>query len=352
MNSPFGGKWLLASIIMALTLAGCFGGVRGPQASTGSFDHPVIGKNLVYISGADGYLYALDKNFLGLSRDRRDAPTSGGQIWKVAVGDEEDPQSLVAGPAFDPDRNIVLVGSEDGHLYAFDATDGGDYLWKFPTGNKIWSTPVIRDGIVYFGSHDGNVYAVNLDTQKEKWRYTTGGAVAGRPLLFQDLVVVGSFDKKLYGIDLSSGNKRWELQGDNWFWAGAVADRRTIFAPSMDGNVYAVDSNGQLLWKFDLGSGIVSRPVLIEGTLVVAARKGRNINLLDTSPAPLGENRLIDSRFVGDADIRAPIYAKGNTLYVSTEDGTVTRLNVEASRSGRLILEEVWCFNTEDASEC
>ena len=355
MKARFGGKWLLASFALALGLAGCIGGGGGPQNSTGSFDHPAIGKNLVYISGADGYLYALDKTFLGLSRARTDAPPPGGQAWKVAVGaDEEDPHDLVAGPAFDQDRNIVLAGSEDGNLYAFDATEGGKYLWKFATGDKIWSTPVIRDGIVYFGSHDGNVYAVSLDTQKEIWHYTTGGAVAGRPLLFQDLVVVGSFDKKLYGIDAASGIKRWELPGENWFWAGAVGDRRTIFAPSMDGNIYAVDSIGALLWKYDLGSSIVSRPVLIQGNLAVAAMKGRQINLLDTSPAPLGENRLLDSQFVGDGDIRAPIYAIGNTLYVSTEDSTVTRLNVETSRTGSLILNKIWCFDTkgEDTSAC
>ena len=305
----------------------------------GSFDHPVIGEKLVYISGSDGYLYALDKDTSDL-------------IWEVAVGDEQDPQPLIAGPVLDPDRDIIIVGSEDGNLYAFDAANGGPELWSFPTGDRIWSTPVIKDGIIYFGSHDKNVYAVRLDDQTEKWRFQTGGSVAGRPLLFRNLVVVGSFDKKLYGIDAGRGTKRWELEGENWFWAGAVANERTIFAPSMDGNIYAVDRNGGLLWKHDLGSAIVSRPVVMSGMLAVAARKSREIVLLDTSPAPMGADREISRAFIGDAEVRAPLFAQGNTLYVGTEDGDVVRLDLEKNRAGRLGLDKSWCFNTEDDGEC
>ena len=111
----------------------------------------------------------------------------------------------------DPDLPMVMVGSEDGNLYAFDAIEGGDPLWTFSTGGSIWSTPVVKDGIVYFGSHDEYLYALSIGEGKEKWRFKTNGTVAGRPLLFRDLVVVGSFDKKLYGIDASNGSLRWSF---------------------------------------------------------------------------------------------------------------------------------------------
>ena len=283
--------------------------------------------------------------------------------WSEAVGDQIDPEPLVAGPALysDPDGPIVVVGSEDGSLYAYDAAEGGDPLWSFQTGGKIWSTPVIRDGIVYFGSHDKNVYALNVRDGKLKWNrpFATGGTVAGRPLLFKDLVVVGSFDRKLYGLDVTTGLLRWEVEGNNWFWAGAVADERTIFAPSMDGNIYAVDSDGRTLWKCDLGSAIVSRPALTSGVLLVAAKNGRGISLLDTDPNVLDANpkedctkRLLDYEFIGDDEIKAPLFVTGNTLYVGTQGSTVVRLDLSPNRAGGLGLDEAWCFETKEDIEC
>ena len=251
--------------IMALALAGC-----SRSVDRGAFDLPAFGERLMYISGVDGYLHVIDRDFR--SGNAEDGDDRG---WRQPVGDERDLQPLIAGPVLhrDQDEPLVLVGSEDGNLYAYDAEVRGNALWTFRTDDKIWSTPVIKDGIVYFGSHDQNVYAVNVTDGDEKWRFTTGGAVAGRPLLFDGLVVVGSFDKNLYGLEAESGRKSWELEGDNWFWAGAVANENTIFAPNMDGNIYAVDKQGNLLWKYDLGSSIVSRPAMVTDVLVVAAKK-------------------------------------------------------------------------------
>ena len=346
-------KRVLAAVVitvMALALAGCT-----QSGNQGAFDLPAFGERLMYISGIDGYLYAIDRDFLGPGGDGMD------HSWLQPVGEEEDLQPLVAGPALHPDPvvPIVVVGSEDGNLYGYDAEFGGDPLWTFSTGDKIWSTPVIKDGIAYFGSHDEYVYAVNVFDGTEEWRYATGGAVAGRPLLFNGMVVVGSFDKKLYALEADSGVIRWEIEGNNWFWAGPVADERTIFAPSMDGNIYAVDGNGQRLWKCDLGSAIVSRPALVSGALVVAAKNGNVISLLDTDPNILDpdptedcKKRLIDSEFVTDAEIKAPLFVAGTTIFVGTQDNTVVRLDLGTRRTGREDLDETWCFNTKDDREC
>ena len=303
----------------------------------------------MYISGVDGYLSAIDREFLnGTAEDGEDLG------WRQAVGDPFDPEPLVAGPALhrDPEAPLVVVGSEDGNLYAYDAEVGGNVLWTFRTGGKIWSTPVIKDGIVYFGSHDKNVYAVNLTDGTEEWRFTTGGAVAGKPLLFNGLVVIGSFDKNLYGLEAESGVKSWELAGDNWFWAGAVANGSTIFAPNMDGNIYAVDEQGDLLWKYDLGSPIVSRPALVTDALVVAAKNGRQITLLDTKLGTADANRMIDSEFVTDKEIKAPLFVNGNTVFVGTQGSTIIRLDISTDRAGRPNLSEAWCLDTKSNSSC
>ena len=299
----------------------------------GVYDSPVVGKDLVYVSAINGVLYAID----------RDTGTIGPTGWKQPRGQaEEDRPTLVAGPALDLENNVVVVGSEDGRLYAFDAKTGEPRDgFPFRAADKIWSTPVIKDGVVYFGSHDKNIYAVSLADGTLKWKFLTGGVVAGRPLLFRDMVIAGSFDKKLYAVNIKDGRKVWEFEGNHWFWAGAVTNGRTIFTPSMDGNVYALDRGGNLSWKHDLETPIVSRPVLVPGGLVVAGRDGR-IRLLDTSLADVGlqrERSFLSLR--GDPEILAPLSTSDESVFVAAQDNTIRRIEVRAS------LVPMWCLDTD-----
>ena len=176
--------------------------------------------------------------------------------------------------------------------------------------------------------------------------------VAGKPLLFGDLVVVGSFDKSLYALEAESGALAWQLRGDNWFWAGAVANANTIFAPNMDGKIYAVDRQGELLWTHDLGSAIVSRPALVSDILVVADKNSGHVTLLSTDPGVSDADRMIQSEFVTNGEIKAPLFVSGNTVYVGTQDSTVIRVDIRTDRAGRPDLDEVWCWNTNSNSSC
>ena len=165
--------------------------------------------------------------------------------------------------------------------------------------------------------------------------------MAGKPLVFDGKVIAGSFDKKLYAFSTDSGAIEWTFEADNWFWAGAVTDGSTIFAPNMDGNIYALDRNGNLLWKHNIGSSIVSPPVLVDRGLVVAAKEGRLV-LLDTSAADLGLQRELSNTTLGDAEIKAPLFADGDSVYVGSQDSTVRRVEIKA---GQVIM---WCRHTED----
>ena len=251
----------------------------------GVYHSPLVVGDLVYVSAQDGFLYAIDKETGSLA--------SGG--WRRPQGQPEELEPLIAGPAYDPVNDLVLAPSEDGRLYAYNAKSG-DRAWDpFQTGAAIWSTPAVENGIGYFGSHDHKVYAVTLNDGKQLWQYETGGV---------------------------------------------VADGKNIFAPNMDGNIYALDRNGNLLWKHDVGSAIVSSPVLVPRGLVVAAKVGKLI-LLDTGPANLGLQRELSNLTLGDAEIKAPLFADGDSVYVGSQDSTVRRIEV---RGGQVVM---WCLHTE-----
>ena len=52
----------------------------------------------------------------------------------------------------------VYFGTVQG-LHAADVKTGRN-LWKFPTETPVVSSPVIADGVIYFASQDGYVYAL------------------------------------------------------------------------------------------------------------------------------------------------------------------------------------------------
>jgi len=298
---------------------------------TGVYNTPLVVGDLVYVSGIDGFVYALDRETGNLTGDG----------WKRPDNPFIEPEPLVGGLAYDPTHDIILSPSEDGFLYAYTAKNGDQFWDPFPTGAAIWSTPAVENGVAYFGSLDHKVYAVNLDDGEELWQQETGGVVAGKPLVFNGKVIAGSFDKTIYAFSADDGTLEWAIEGDNWFWAGAVTDGKTVFAPNMDGNIYAIDRNGNLLWKHNVGSAIVSSPVLVPSGLVVAAKDG-DLLLLDTRAGDLGLQRVLFNWRIGEAEIKAPLFAVGNSVYIGSQDRTVRR--VEFSNG----LRDVWCVDTRE----
>ena len=170
---------------------------------------------IVYVSGIDGFLYAFDG--------------SGGAgavqvAWRQPQFESEEMPPVVGGPGLDEAGGIIAVGSEDGGLYAYNALTGENLHWSpFRTDGKVWSTPVLRNGVAYFGSQDGSVYAVSMETGALVWRFDTGGAVVATPLVHKNLLIVGSFDRQLYALGLNDGQPRWQIEADNWWWATPVS---------------------------------------------------------------------------------------------------------------------------------
>ena len=56
------------------------------------------------------------------------------------------------------------------------------------------SSPAVSNGVVYVGSYDKNLYAIDAMTGAEKWRFKTGNYVGSSPAVSNGVVYVGSDD--------------------------------------------------------------------------------------------------------------------------------------------------------------
>ena len=164
--------------------------------------------------------------------------------------------------------------------------------WKFPTGDRVVSSPVWQANIIYFGGDDGNVYAVEAETGKQIWKHATGGPVPCTPAVSEETVYVTSYDGKLHALNAKTGGTRWKFAtaGERRFEAKGIhgllpkdqtmADQFDVFLSSPvvalgnvyfgsgDGNVYAVDARtGELRWKFKTNDVVHSSPAFADDTL-------------------------------------------------------------------------------------
>ena len=300
--------------------------------SHGVFGPPAVGEKLVYFAdrgsrdGEESSLLALDR-------------TTGARQWQKTVGEGK---ALVGGPALGD--GLVIVGSEDGVLYAFQQEDGAA-VWHFSTNGRIWSTPSISNGQVYFGSMDGNLYAVTTAGEtagKKVWSFDVGAAVVTQPLVLDDMIVFGAFDKKFYAIDLE-GNLLWTFEADDWFWAAPVVSGDAIYASTMSGRVHALDRQGDELWPrpFNAGSPIISKPVVLEKRLIVGTDEGR-LFLLDSSDGTnVHDTPKLDGRIKADLAVQKDSDDDKVYVFLGLDDSSVRRFEV---RAGVDLLEPDWVF--------
>ena len=83
--------------------------------------------------------------------------------------------------------------------------------WKFPTGDRVISSPVFEDNVIYFGGDDGNVYAVDAASGRQIWKRATNGPVPATPAIADGTVYIGSYDGKFYAFNAQTGALRWKF---------------------------------------------------------------------------------------------------------------------------------------------
>src|SRR5208283_4324334 len=95
------------------------------------------------------------------------APLTNQLLWNYTTGNLVDYSS----PAVI--NGVVYVGSDDHYVYALNAATGA-YIWSYKTGSSVDSSPAVANGMVYIGSEDHKVYALNATTGSKIWAYGTG----------------------------------------------------------------------------------------------------------------------------------------------------------------------------------
>lgn len=189
----------------------------------------------------------------------------------------------LGGPAVDLTGQYVVVGTRDGWLHAL--RPDGAVAWEFQASGPFRATPLIDSGIVYAGSHDGKLYALDLRTGAVRWTYDAREQLGTSPKLVNGLVVVASLQDTVFAVDAATGTWKWHHRRDlreGFTVQGAASvrtDGATVYAAYSDGTVTAIEAaTGQVKWEQHLApSGAyqdIDSLVIDDGRIFAAAYSG------------------------------------------------------------------------------
>jgi outer membrane protein assembly factor BamB len=311
---------------------------------------PIVTGEAIYFGSNDHNLYALDRQ-------------TGALRWKFPTKGR-----ITATPAVVEGR--VYFGSYDSQFYALDAAKG-TLLWKFSTAGErhfsgshlhgaqpaaevvpdpfdvFLSSPAVAAGTVYFGSGDGNVYALDAASGTLRWKFHTGNVVHASPAVAQGTVYVGSWDSYFYALDAASGRERWRFKtgedpdthNQQGIQSSAVVADGTVYFGCRDSHLYALDArSGTKRWEFSTGdSWVVSSPAVRSGVVYFATSDSGLVEALDARTG----RTLFSLDFNHWPFFSSPTIA-GDLLYIGSHQGRVLAIDLETHKVR-------WTFATEEA---
>ncbi len=313
---------------------------------------PAVVGGTVYVASTDGNFYAIDA-------------ASGKEKWKFEAKSRITSSAAVSG-------GVAYFGAYDGNLYAVDIASG-KAKWKFQTGGEhrftakhlhgvqpatetmpdpfdcFLSSPVVWNGAVYFGSGDGNVYALDAASGAVKWKFQTGDVVHASPAIADGTVFVGSWDSYFYALDAASGQEKWRFKtGDDPDThnqvgiqsSAAIADGRVFFG-CRDSHLYALDEKtGEKKWALSMeGSWVVSSPAVRDEKVYFVTSDSSLLFAVDAKSGAVERKVDFNHWYL----FSSPALAS-SMLYVGSTQGKLMAVKIPS-------FETAWSFETNGMKE-
>jgi outer membrane protein assembly factor BamB len=206
------------------------------EAGGGIWSTPVIVEGVVYFGALDGTVYAV-------STTNTNQVGQGELIWSHKTSGAIASTALVFPRSINDSKGGLFIGSFDKMFYALDLE--GNLLWQepFKASNWFWNTAIYHANVIYVGSMDGNLYAIDALTGKSVWSspFTTGGPIVSSPTIVESGIAVGSDDGNVYLVDSSTGREIRSFTTKDKVRADLTAENSNIYFSDTDHNIRSAD---------------------------------------------------------------------------------------------------------------
>ena len=235
---------------------------------------PTAGYGNVYVAQQKGLFYALN--------GKTGKPVFKAKDFKRCAASSP---TIANGTIYQAYMDFVECGENDpnptGFLIAMDARTGKE-KWRFK-GMPIESSPLLKDGILYFGSWDNRIHAIRAKNGKEIWSYDTGERVNTSPAFSKGLIFAANQAGSVYALNAKTGKLAWQaasgssaLGAREFFYASPTVAYGRVFIGNSDGTMFAFGAKtGKTLWARPLGTYIYSAAAVWDQKVYVGTYDGK-----------------------------------------------------------------------------
>ena len=236
------------------------------------FGGALLTGDAIFFTADNGFLFKLDRK-------------TGKEVFRYDLGDALTPRILPHPFVYDWDNKspqpviadgVIYVGSGDGSLHAVNANTG-KRVWRFAAGGKIRVDAAIAGDNVIVGSLDHSVYAVNRKTGNQAWKHDAKGEVTGNPVIVDGKVVVGTRGSAVLALNPIDGALVWRATfWGSWVESSAVPYGEFLYIGSSDlRRVSCYDpKNGRVVWRTDVYGWTWGQPLVTEKTIYAGVAGG------------------------------------------------------------------------------
>uniref|UniRef100_UPI00398F2FC6 beta-alanine-activating enzyme isoform X2 n=1 Tax=Pristiophorus japonicus TaxID=55135 RepID=UPI00398F2FC6 len=186
---------------------------------------------------------------------------SGKIKWERILGDRIESSACISRCG-----KFIIVGCYDGSVCVLKGNDG-ETFWIFCTGNSVKSSPIVDPdlGLVFVGSHDQHIYALDILDKACVWKlHCGGGAVFSTPCLNKSprLLYVATLGESLVAVNPDTGSVVWKRSCGKPLFSSPQCTSQSVYIGCVDGSLQCFSHNGDQFWQFSTGGPIFSSPCI------------------------------------------------------------------------------------------
>ncbi len=219
------------------------------------------------------------------------------------------------------DNGVVYLGSDDHYVRAVNAYTG-QLIWTSPYLNDgVVAVPAISEGKVFVGTWGGILYALNAANGQIVWQVYTLGVTFSSPSVVDSVVYIGSGIQNVYAFNSIDGSLKWKYtDGTDSVWGSPGIAYGNVYIQDLAGRIHALDSNnGNLIWSYQTGalpSSSYSSPAIANGIVYIGSQDKKTYAL----DAYTGN--IIWSYETGGSINSSPAISNG-MLFIGSNDGYI-----------------------------
>lgn len=207
--------------------------------------------------------------------------------------------------------------------------------WTFSCHAAVVSSPVVSEGLVYFGSEDSTWYALELATGKVKWKLRTNAAIRSTPLVHGDQLFLAGGNGVLTCANKVTGAVSWRIVYDqtamflgersydfaDYYHSSPAIDNGVIYLATGNGVIGAyLASTGAQLWRYTAGDIIHSQPVFAADKVILGCFDG-NVYALNKSNGQLAwKFKTIGHQYFPKGEVQGSMATDGRLVFFGARD--------------------------------